>query len=178
MLLGVAALASMLLIACGGSNDAATTPTPGGSAAATSTANATSSGGGGGVDPCALLSAADLDAATGLTWGEGTFNESLSSDQQFVCDWVTTSGGFATAQVLVHPTDAYFESNRSSAEGVFGTTDAPSINGASDTYATADGSIVGMKIGGRFVQVAYIPSNPGNVLDTTVGLAQAVADRL
>ena len=177
MVLGVATIASLLLIGCGGFGDE---PTPaatsvGGTAA---TATEASSGGGGNIDVCALLTVADLEAATGLQWGEGVFNESLSSDQQLICDWTGTSGGFATAQVLVHPTDRFFESNRSSAEDIFGLDQAPSIRGAGDTYATGEGSIVGMKIGGRFVQVAYLTADSGNARDVTTQLAQAVADRM
>ena len=178
-LLGVATLVAALVLACGGSDDESTpASTSDGAAASTPAATESSSSGDGDIDVCSLLTAADLDAATEQTWGEGVFNQSLSSDQQFICDWLAADGGFATAQVLVHPTDATFEGNRGNAESIFGLAEAPSIAGADDAYATAEGSIIGMKIAGRFLQVSYIPPDPGTVLEATTQLAQAVADRM
>jgi len=37
---------------------------------------------------------------------------------------------------------------------------------------------VGMEVDGRYVQVAYIPSGPGNVLDATTQLAATVVSRM
>ena len=130
-----------------------------------------------GIDPCSLLTVADLEAATELTWGPAEFNESQSSEVQSVCDWVATSE-FAIAQVLVMGTDEWFDLNRDNAESVFGlTADPPSIPGVDELYATEEGSLIAMRIGGRFVQVSYIPPGPGNVLSETTELATAVADR-
>lgn len=132
------------------------------------------------IDPCALLTAAEVTAATGVDFGEGTFNDDLSGDAQAVCDWLSTGSEFATAQVLILDAgpDA-FDSNMASAEDIFGlTTDPVDVSGADRSYATAEGSIVAMDIGGLFVQVSYIPSGPGNVLDTTLGLATLAAGRM
>jgi len=176
VLLGMAIVATALFVACSSDDESTPVATEAGGAA-TAAATEAPNAGTSNDNVCALLTVEDLDSATGLTWGEGVFNESLSSDQQFICDWVTTEGGFATAQVLVQPTDDNFGSNRNSAESVFGLAEAPSITGADETYATEEGSLIGMRIGGEFVQVSYIPPDAGNVLDATTQLAQAVANR-
>lgn len=184
----IVALVAALLLGCGGSSDSGdSTGGDSGGAATTTSATATiestagtsaNAGAQPAVDPCSLLTVADLEAATGLTWGEAKFNESLSSDQQWICDWVATSQ-FATAQVLVLASDEGFAANRDSAASVLGlAAEDPSIPGADETYATAEGSVIAMRVGGRFVQVAYVPPGPGNVIDATLKLAQAVAARM
>jgi hypothetical protein len=131
-----------------------------------------------GVDPCSLLTSAEISATTGVEFGEGTINDSMTHDGQAVCDWVSTGSDFATAQVLIVASDV-FDTNKSSAEEVFGlATDPVEVAGADRTYATAEGSIVAMDIGGEFVQVAYVPSGPGEVLDKTLALAEIVAGRM
>jgi hypothetical protein len=130
------------------------------------------------IDACALLTAAEISATTGVEFGDGTINETMTRDGQVVCDWLSTGSEFATAQVLVVGGDV-FDSNQSSAEEVFGLTTNPvDVPGADRTYATAEGSIVAMDIHGKFVQVAYIPSGPGEVLDTTLALAEIAAGRM
>ena len=181
--IGATVLVLLLAAGCGGS-DAADDGDDGGGgdAGATGTSVSTpvstaTAGEGGGVDVCGLLTVAELEAATELTWDEGTFNDAMSSNAQAVCDWVAISQ-FATAQVMVLSSDESFEANRASAESVFGLGEAPSIPGADEVYATDEGSLIAMRIGGRFVQVAYIPPGPGNVLEATLELAKAVASRI
>lgn len=127
-------------------------------------------------DPCALLTVADLEAATGLTFGEGVFNESLSSDRQSICDWTASGSEFATAQVYLAPdAGGAFDTAKSGASGAFTLVDVD-VPGASAAYATEEGSITGMQVPGFFLQVSYIPSGPGTVLDATTELAaKAVA---
>ena len=52
-------------------------------------------------DPCSVWTVADLEAATGLTFTEGEYNETLSVNGQDICDWITTGDAFGNAQVLV-----------------------------------------------------------------------------
>ncbi len=133
-----------------------------------------------GIDPCGLLTADEITSATGVEFGEGTLNETISGESQAACDWISTGSEFATAQVLILDAGANaFDSNKSSSEDIFGlTTESVDIPGADRTYATAEGSIVAMDIGGIFVQVAYLPSGPGTVLDATVQLATIAASRM
>jgi hypothetical protein len=127
-------------------------------------------------DPCALLTPADLEAATGLAFGEGVFNESLSNDSQSICDWTTSGSEFATAQVYLAPdSGGAFDTAKNGAAGAFTLVDID-VPGASAAYATEEGSISGMQVPGFYLQVSYIPSGPGNVLDATTELAtEAVA---
>ena len=133
-----------------------------------------------GIDPCGLLTADEITTATGVEFGEGTLNETISGESQAACDWLSTGSEFATAQVLILDAGAgAFDSNKSSAEDVFGLTTEPvDVPGADRTYATAEGSIVAMDIGGIYVQVAYIPSGTDSVLDATVKLATIAAGRM
>jgi hypothetical protein len=67
-------------------------------------------------DLCSLLTTDDNDGATGVTFGEGAFNDTLSSAFQAICDWAATDDTFATVQTLIVPDTAAFEGNRSSAD--------------------------------------------------------------
>lgn len=122
-------------------------------------------------DPCALLTTLDLEAATGLTFGEGVFNESLSGDSHSICDWITSGSEFATAQVYLAPdSGGIFDTAKSGASGAFTIVDID-VPGATAAYATEEGSIAGMQVPGYFLQVSYIPPGPGSVLDVTSELA-------
>ncbi len=127
-------------------------------------------------DPCALLTTADLAEATGLTFGEGTYNETLSAENRAICDWISDDP-FATAQTLIFA-NADFEGNRASAAEVSGEPLEVQVTGAARAYQTPEGSIVAMEIGEYFVQVAYIPPGPGNVNAATLALAEKVAGRV
>ena len=125
-------------------------------------------------EDCLLLTPDDLEAATGVTFGDGTVNADLSNDRQIICDWVSTDlSAFAFAQVLI--ADFPYEETKSGTGAVYTLVDV-SIPGATKAYATEEGSIVGMEVGGLYVQVSYIPSDSSNVLDITTQLAtEAVA---
>lgn len=132
------------------------------------------------IDPCQLLTSAEISATTGIDFGEGTLSDVITGAGQTACDWISTGSEFATAQVLILDAGpGQFDANMAGAEDVFGlTTDPVDVPGADRTYATAEGSIVAMDIGGIFVQVAYIPSGPGTVLDETLQLAVIAAGRM
>lgn len=127
-------------------------------------------------DPCSLLSTADLAEATGLTFGEGVYNENLSGDGRAICDWISDDP-FANAQTLVFLNGDY-EGNRASAADVSGEPLEVQVTGAARAYQTPEGSIVAMEIGDLFVQVAYIPPGPGSVNAATLTLAEKVAGRV
>lgn len=116
-------------------------------------------------DPCSLWTAADLAAATGVTFGEGVFNDGLSAPPRQICDWLTPEGApLATAQVLVVDDSTTFEGSRTDA-----TIDLD-VPGADAAYSLNDGDIIGMDVDGIFVQVAYLPADAG--ADTLTQLAQ------
>ena len=181
----VAALTlAMVLTACGGdgdSADATTTTAAGGatSEATTSSTTSTTSGEEGEpvaeVDPCSLLTAADLEAATGVAFGDGVYNESLSQDQQWICDWTATGSEFATAQVLIIPIPSVYESNKESAAEMLGDVEDVSIPGADAAYATADHSIIGMLVGDLFVQTAYLTTTGEDLTEAATEIATVVA---
>ncbi len=127
------------------------------------------------VDPCSLLTVGDLQAATGIDFGEGTINDTMTNDASAVCDWTSSGDEFATAQVIVVQGGAEnLDSQRDSANEVSATSDVE-VTGADSAYRTEEGSIVGMAIGDDFVQVSYIPSGPGDVGDATLQLAETAA---
>lgn len=182
---------AVLAASCSGGDDAAGTTTStasdgsgdGGATTTTvtdttdATSATTTTSGGSSVLPsdCLLLTTDDLMAATGLAFGEGAVNEDLSSDTQIICDWVTEEASdFAIAQVLI--AEYGYEDAKAGTAGVYTLVDV-SIPGASQAYATEEGSLIGMEIDGLYVQVAYIPSGPGSVLDETTALATAAAAR-
>ncbi len=153
-----------------GNGDGSTSTHSGGDpGSSTGDGNASSLG-----DPCALLSADDFKTATGLPFGNGTYNEKLSAPERRVCDWISNDP-FATGQVLVAPGGG-FTASRQGVEDAFNekaaTIDVP---GADKAYATQEGSIVAMLVGDQFIQVSYIPPDPGNVTETTQSLAATAA---
>ena len=124
---------------------------------------------------CLLLTTEELQAATGVTFADGAPNADLSNEHQSICDWLSSGDVFATAQVLV--SDWPYQPSKEGSASAFTLVDV-TVPGATQAYATEEGSVVGMEIGGRYVQVAYIPAGPGNVLDATTQLAAIVAGRV
>lgn len=125
-------------------------------------------------DPCGLLTTEEVASATGLPFGDGVFNDALSSDRMHVCDWLSDDP-FATAQVLLMRGDIGTEQD--SIESAFGE-DVIMLDLADASFRTTDGSLVAMQVGELFVQVAYIPPGPGEVADITVALAEQAVARL
>ncbi|MDH3189793.1 MAG: DUF3558 domain-containing protein [Acidimicrobiia bacterium] len=178
------ALCLMAITACGGADSSTTTKggddqlsqTTTSADPGTTTPGETTTAGGDSVeiDPCSLLTVDDIEAATGQGFAQGTFNESFLSSDFAICDWVST-GDFATVQVLVSSLDSY-DSQRASAGGALSVSDI-SIAGASDAYV-AEGSLIGMRVNGMFVQVSYLPPGPGDVTEATTQLAEVVVANL
>jgi hypothetical protein len=127
-------------------------------------------------DPCGLLTTDDLNTATGLEFGEGAVNDTMSGPGRAVCDW-TSDSPFATAQTLLFA-DGDFEMNRETAAEISGEPLDVDVPGADQAYQTPEGSIVAMTVGDLFVQVSYIPSGPGNVNEVTLQLAETAVGNL
>ena len=160
----VALVLSLALAGCSSSDDAPNTP---------DAAEA-----GDIPDPCSLLSAADIEAVSGVAFQPGVFNEDLSTDFQSICDYSPVDGVFPLVQVLVSPGEAQVATQRSTAGDMLGGTVDVTVSGASDAYAVAGGSIVGMAANGYFVQLSYMSSDVADVTSTTVSLAEVVVGAL
>lgn len=114
----------------------------------------------------------------GLAFGQGSYNEQLSASDRRICDWVASGSAFATAQVLITPlTDSGWEAAQS-VTGQVSPVHDETVPGADRAFATEEGSIVAMDVHGLFVQVAYIPSGGGTVLQQTLALAAKAAARV
>lgn len=129
-------------------------------------------------DPCSLLTAAEVSDVTGVAFGDGTYNEQLSAENRRICDWIASGSTFATAQVLITPlTEGGWEAAQSGTGQVSPVHDE-TVPGADRAFATQEGSIVAMDVHGLFVQVSYIPSGGGTVLQQTLALAAKAAARV
>lgn len=182
----VIALIASMAAACRNADDETTTSLAGSSTTsaagvtttaaggATTTSADTGGGDAGDVDPCSLLTASDIQTATGLAYGEGVLNETLSEAGLGACDW-SAATEFATVQTLIMPREGAYESNRASADEVLGVTDV-SVPGADAAYQTADGAIVGMNVSGVFLQVGNLTTNPDVAAQTLQLAAIAVAN--
>jgi hypothetical protein len=126
-------------------------------------------------DPCTWLTPGDLEAVVGTAFDAGATNTDLSTDFQNICEWSAADGSFLFVQVLVTDGGATVSTQRQTAEEFLGKSSDVSVAGASDAYAVADGSILGMAVGDRFVQVSLLSSSLEDVTDRTVALAEIVA---
>ncbi len=170
---GLPAVVMALLVVAGCGSGSTNAEKSGADGAATSGSDQ----GGSLPDPCTLLTAAEIEAATGVSFGQGAPSDIVTGKGRTACDWKSSGKEFATAQVLIlDGGGSVFDLQRSSAKQL-GVEDAD-VPGASRAYATTEGSIVAMEVGDLFVQVAYIPSGPGAVLDKTSQLAATVAARV
>ncbi len=122
-------------------------------------------------DPCSVWTVADLEAATGLAFTEGEYNETLSVNGQDICDWITTGDAFGNAQVLVLAPGLDHDFLRSGTDSAAGPVTDLEITGAEAAHISADGYILGIDVGtGVVLQLAYIP--PGAVTNTGDQLIQ------
>jgi hypothetical protein len=125
-------------------------------------------------DPCALLTKAEVDAATGGSFAQGAINTTVSQDHLKACDW--QSSGVAMVQALVTTVDA-FDTSRQVAADTYGSADDVSIPGAKRAYVVKDGFLIGMDMGAVFLQVSYIATGP-NVATAVRDLAGKAAARV
>jgi hypothetical protein len=131
-------------------------------------------------DPCSVWTVADLEAATGLAFAEGVYNETLSVNGQDICDWLTAGDTFANAQVLVLAPGLDHDFLREGTNTAFGPVTDLDIAGANAAHISVDGVILGLDVGGGIVlQLAYIPpGGPSGTGDQLIQLADAAVANL
>ena len=162
--LGSSAIALALALAGCSSSDADPTAPGGGDAPAGSL-----------PDPCSFLTAADVEAVSGVPSQEGEYNDITSNATQAVCDYHPVEGVFPLIEVYVAPDASSVASQRESAEDMMGASVDVTVPGASNAYTILDGSILGMAVGDYFVQVSYMTSDLDDVTALTIALASEVA---
>jgi hypothetical protein len=167
-------IAAVLAFVGGCSSGSTPTPAPGSSGTPGNTTGATKDDGL--PDPCSLLTGAEVDAATGLDFGEGAINAMVSQEFLKACDWVGP-GGVQTVQVLVTNVDGSYDGNKTSAAGVYGSADDVTVAGATRAYAVKGGFLIGMDMDDVFLQVSYITTSP-KVAAATLDLAGKAAGRM
>ena len=174
--------AALVLAGCGssdpsgGAGGASVDPTPSGEQAGQGAAARAAAL----PDPCTLLTTAEITAATGLEFGAAKPNNVVPGPDRAACDWVTTGSTFATAQVLLWlPTAGSYADARSQAIDIFDmSVQDVTVPGAERAYAVEGGTIVGMDLGGLYLQVSYTPSSLEDVLTITNTLAEKAVGRV
>jgi hypothetical protein len=165
----VAALAVGTLLsttaACS-SDDSETTATGGGENTEEATTN-------GVPDPCALLTAAQINEITENVYSEGTRDKYTQVEGQATCDFEATEN-FSIVQVLISSAAPDPVEQRATTEKNVGRSEDITIEGATDAYLVTNNGTVGMGIDGYFVQVAIVGSGEG-IDDQVRQLAELVA---
>jgi hypothetical protein len=177
----VALVAAILTGGCGSADSGA--PAADGSIAATSGAGAATTRQDAPAalpDPCSLLTTAEIAAASTLEFGAGTPSTVITGEDRAACDWVSTGSTFATAQVLLWRTSAgSYDDARSGMTDALGTDVSDiTIPGTRHAFTVTGGTIIGMDMGGLYLQVSFLPSSNEDVLTTTTGLATRAAGRV
>jgi hypothetical protein len=129
-----------------------------------------------GIDPCSLLTVEEVESATGVST-EAEYDEMLSNDDQVICNWIATEGPMAGIQLRVIPEGpvADFDRQRQSADETSGPAIDVEVAGADRAFSAAEGSIIGMQVGGSFVQVSNLGHGGNEVI---LPLAELVAPRI
>ena len=110
------------------------------------------------LDPCALLSVADIDRLTGTTLPEGEVPEEHAVDGWEICNWEDPQAA-AAIQVQVRRGDgrADFEHRRHElGAGSGGPTRDVDLAGADAAFDSVDQGTVGALVGEHFLQVVVI----------------------
>lgn len=136
------------------------------------------SGGNGIPDPCGLLTEEQIEAATGIGFDGGTFDEDLSTDTQSLCVWHSDDDPGTFVQVLVSEGAAQVQSQRAEAVEYLGTSQDETVAGARDAYSLESGAILGMAVDDYFVQVSAITRFAFTPAEVTGALAPEVAAAL
>lgn len=127
-------------------------------------------------DPCSLWTAAEVSAATGITFVEGAFNMQLSVSGQQICDWLSADGGpLANAQVLLLAPGLDHDFLRSGTDAAFGPAVDIDVPGADAAHLSADGRILGLAVDGIVVQLAYLPPIGVDVVGAELQQLAAIA---
>ncbi|WP_084829997.1 DUF3558 family protein [Demequina rhizosphaerae] len=123
-------------------------------------------------DPCELLSAADIEAASGVAFGEGMLVEDVAAEDRASCVWNAVDSPLPIVQVLVVAGADLAASQRESAEEWMGESADVDVAGATDAYEVGQGTILGMQVGDLFVEVSFMSADEGDLTDTTVAIAE------
>lgn len=124
-------------------------------------------------DPCALLSPAEIELATGVPVGEGVADADRQTETKVLCKWTQTGdAGFVAIAVAPGSFVPYGEG-----ETVVGTTVAIDIPGASEAYSVLDSGSVGMRVDGDYIVLAFVGASDLAGTDVTIALATLVASR-
>ncbi len=110
------------------------------------------------LDPCALLSVADIDRLTGTTLPQGEVPDEHDADGWEICNWEDPAAA-AAIQVQVHRGDgrADFEHRRHElGAGSGGPTRDVQLTGADEAFDSVDQGTVGALVGEHFLQVVVI----------------------
>jgi hypothetical protein len=93
---------------------------------------------------------------------------------------VSTGSTFATAQVLLWRTSAgsYDDARTGMADSLGIDASAVTIPGARQAFTVTGGTIIGMDVGGLYLQVSFLPSSCEDVLATTKDLATRAGGRV
>ncbi|WP_062299596.1 DUF3558 domain-containing protein [Demequina maris] len=129
-------------------------------------------------DPCDLLSAADLEAASGVGFGGGVLAEDIATETQASCVWNAIDGPLPIVQVLVVAGADLAASQRESTEEWMGASADVDVAGATDAYAVGEGTILGMQVDDVFVEVSYMSGDEGDLTAITADIAEVVAGNL
>ncbi len=129
-------------------------------------------------DPCTLLTAAEITAATGVPFDEGKPDAKLSTPERQICNWMATGSPTVMTQVLVTALtpDGWDQAKTGTAQ--VNPVHDETIAGADRAFATNEGSILAMDVHGRFVQLAYFSGGTDSVLKATKQLAAEAAARM
>lgn len=107
----------------------------------------------------------------------GVINAQLSNDTQSICEW-KPEGGFPFVQVIVVGGADQVKTQRATAASMMGAVTDVTVPGASGAYCVANGTILGMAVGGYFVQVSYMSTSAADVSAITSALAANAAAAL
>lgn len=107
-------------------------------------------------DPCTLWATTDLDAITGAVWTQQPPPEAGGP----ICDWTSAAPPGLTKAFVAADTGDSFDSNRASISNAGVEPTEIEIEGADKAFTTADGGLVGMKVGDWYVQVDFATQPP------------------
>lgn len=126
-------------------------------------------------DPCATLTAEQIETALGAAYDEAKPNVYQSNETQSVCEWWSTELEGTFVQVLIKVDASSVATERESANAGLGATVDEQVAGATDAYSMLSGAMIGMAVDDYFVQVSNLSGDGGDQTEETVTLAETVS---
>ncbi|WP_430867306.1 DUF3558 family protein [Demequina aurantiaca] len=187
-LAGTTVTLALMLAACSGGEDTADPAAPASTASGAATAAAPEStaaaetpaepaaeeenlAASGLPDVCALLSPAEIEAATGMAVGEGLAEADRQTSFSALCEWTQSDGDSFVAVAIAPGYPIPYE------DGVDDAT-AISVAGASEAYTVRTGVTMGMLVDGDYVAVTFNGPYDGEQGGGAIAIAEAVAANL